>query len=439
MKTFSELFLIEPLQRAVNEEGYTVPTPIQIQSIPPLLEGKDLLGCAQTGTGKTAAFTLPILQQLWLHRKITPRGTPRVLILAPTRELAAQIEQSIRAYGKHLNLTSTVIFGGVGQHSQVNALNQGIDILVATPGRLLDLMNQRFVNLNHIEILVLDEADRMLDMGFIHDIKKILSRLPAKRQSMFFSATLEPNVIALARTMVHNAVHVSIEPEKMTVDRIDQRVYFVNKERKDALLIELLRDPAITRVIVFTQMKHVANKVAKMLNQAGIMADAIHGNKSQGARMLAMNSFRRGKIRVLVATDIAARGIDIDDITHIVNYELPNEPETYVHRIGTTARASANGEAISVCSAQERGYLRAIERFIHNQIKVVVEHAHHSNTAMNAVGESARPPPRGNRRSWGRNKAYDSRASHHGPYRGQRGHNSSSSPGASHGQWKGRR
>ena len=432
MKSFSELPLIEPLQRAVKDEGYIIPTPIQIQSIPHLLEGKDLLGCAQTGTGKTAAFTLPILQSLWLHKKVAPRGTPRALILAPTRELAAQILQSIRTYGKHLRLTSNVIFGGVGQHHQVNALNRGIDILVATPGRLLDLMNQRFVNLSQVEIFVLDEADRMLDMGFIHDIKKILLKLPAKRQSIFLSATLEPNVVALARTMVRNPVHVSIEPEKMTVDRIEQRVYFVNKERKDALLTELLADPAIKRVIVFTQMKHVANNVAKMLNQAGIHADAIHGNKSQSNRTQAMNSFRRGTTRVLVATDIAARGIDIDDITHIINYELPNEPETYVHRIGRTARASANGDAISFCSATERDYLRAIERFIRRPIKAVLEHAHHSNAAMNAVGDNARPPPKGNR-GWGRNKMHGSSTSHR-PFHGHRGHSSSSRGGSRYSQ-----
>jgi len=432
MKSFSELPLIEPLQRAVKDEGYIIPTPIQIQSIPHLLEGKDLLGCAQTGTGKTAAFTLPILQSLWLHKKVAPRGTPRALILAPTRELAAQILQSIRTYGKHLRLTSNVIFGGVGQHHQVNALNRGIDILVATPGRLLDLMNQGFVNLGQVEIFVLDEADRMLDMGFIHDIKKILLKLPAKRQSIFLSATLEPNVVALARTMVRNPVHVSIEPEKMTVDRIEQRVYFVNKERKDALLTELLADPAIKRVIVFTQMKHVANNVAKMLNQAGIHADAIHGNKSQSNRTQAMNSFRRGTTRVLVATDIAARGIDIDDITHIINYELPNEPETYVHRIGRTARASANGDAISFCSAAERDYLRAIERFIRRPIKAVLEHAHHSNAAMNAVGDNARPPPKGNR-GWGRNRTHGSSTSH-GPFHGHRGHSSSSRGGSRYSQ-----
>lgn len=391
--SFSDLPLIEQLQRAVKEEGYTVPTPIQAQAIPHLLLGRDILGCAQTGTGKTAAFALPMLQWLFQHKKVTPRGMPRALILAPTRELAAQIEQSIRAYGKHLHITSTVIFGGVGQQPQVNALNRGIDILVATPGRLLDLMNQGFVRLTEVEIFVLDEADRMLDMGFIHDIRKVIMKLPQKRQSLFFSATLEPAVVALARTLVHDPVHITITPEKPTVENVEQAVYFVDKDRKDALLVELVRNPAAKRVLVFTLMKHVANKVAKMLSGAGIRADAIHGNKSQGARTAALGAFRRGNTPVLVATDIAARGIDIDSITHVINYELPNEPETYVHRIGRTARAGAGGHAISFCSASERDYLRAIERFIRRQIKVA-DHRHHSHAAMHATGEAARPPPK---------------------------------------------
>ena len=427
MKSFAELPLIEPLQRAVREEGYTVPTPIQAQSIPHLLEGRDLLGCAQTGTGKTAAFILPMLQKLWQDRKVVQRGTPRALILAPTRELAAQIGQSIRAYGKHLRITSTVIFGGVSQHHQVIALNHGIEILVATTGRLLDLMGQRYINLNAVEILVLDEADRMLDMGFIRDIQKIIPKLPAHRQSLFFSATLEPAVIALARTLVHDPVHITVTPEEAAVDRIEQCVYFVDKERKDALLTELLRSPAIKRVIVFTQMKHVANNVTKTLNHAGIRADAIHGNKRQAARTKALESFRRGTVRVLVATDIAARGIDIDDITHIINYELPHEPETYVHRIGRTARASAEGDAISFCSASERDYLRAIEKFIHHQITIVQDQPYHSMAAMNAVGESARPPHKGTYGKWGRNRSHGGgRHSHRGNSQGHGGFNRSS-------------
>ncbi|HLC47027.1 MAG TPA: DEAD/DEAH box helicase [Candidatus Nanoarchaeia archaeon] len=427
MNSFSELPLIEPLQKAVKEEGYTVPTPIQVQSIPHLLEGRDLLGCAQTGTGKTAAFVLPILQKLWQNRKPVQRGTPRALILAPTRELAAQIGQSIRAYGKHLRITSTVIFGGVSQHHQVIALGQGAEILVATPGRLIDLVGQRYVNLGAVEILVLDEADRMLDMGFIHAIRKIIPKLPQNRQSIFLSATLEPAVVTLAKTLVHNPVHITVTPEEATVDRIEQCVYFVDRERKDALLISLLSNPSIKRVIVFTQMKHVANRVETVLNHAGIRSDAIHGNKSQAARTKALESFRRGIVRVLVATDIAARGIDIDEITHIINYELPHEAETYVHRIGRTARASAEGDAISFCSAPERDYLRAIERFIHQQIRVVRDHEYHSDIAMNAVGENARPPHKGG--GWGRNRGQGGRPNHRGnsqSYGGHRRHGSSS-------------
>lgn len=396
MKSFTELPLIEPLQRAVKEEGYTVPTPIQAQSIIPLLEGKDLLGCAQTGTGKTAAFTLPILQKLTQHKKALFHNTPRVLILAPTRELAAQIDQSIHAYGKHLRISSTVIFGGVGQQPQVHALSRGVDILVATPGRLLDLMSQGHVHLNEIEIFVLDEADRMLDMGFINDIKRIIHKLPAKRQSLFFSATLEPKVVALARTLVRDPIHVTINPEKLTVERIKQSVYFVDKESKDALLLKLVQDPIVQRVIVFTQMKHVANKVSVMLRRAGVHAEAIHGNKSQTARTFALDAFRRGKVKVLVATDIAARGIDVDAISHIINYELPNEPETYVHRIGRTARAGAEGDAISFCSASERGYLNSIERLIHIHIPIVHDHPFHSDAAMNSIGSSGGNLRRGN-------------------------------------------
>lgn len=415
MKSFTELPLIEPIQRAVKEEGYTVPTPIQAQSIIPLLEGKDLLGCAQTGTGKTAAFTLPILQRLTQYKKAAARNTPRVLILAPTRELAAQIDQSIRIYGKYVRISSTVIFGGVGQGPQVHALSRGIDVLVATPGRLLDLMNQGYIRLNEIEIFVLDEADRMLDMGFIDDIKKIISRLPTRRQSLFFSATLEPKVVALARTLVHDPIHVTIDPEKLTVERIEQSVYFVDKERKDTLLLQLVRDPAVSRVIVFTQMKHVANKVSIMLRRAGIPAEAIHGNKSQAARTFALDAFRRGKVKVLVATDIAARGIDVEAISHIINYELPNEPETYVHRIGRTARAGAEGRAISLCSAAERGYLHSIERLIRMQIPVVRDHPFHSDAAMNSTGPSG--GNRGKRHHRAFHRAGRAQRQGHGPRR----------------------
>ncbi|HLC88974.1 MAG TPA: DEAD/DEAH box helicase [Candidatus Nanoarchaeia archaeon] len=404
MKSFAELPLLEPLQRAVREEGYTVPTPIQAQSIIPLLEGKDLLGCAQTGTGKTAAFTLPLLQKLATPKVQAMRNAPRALILAPTRELAAQIRESIRTYGKYLHITSTVIFGGVGQQNQVNAINRGVDILVATPGRLLDLIGQGHLRLNRVEFFVLDEADRMLDMGFIHDIRKIILKLPAKRQSLFFSATLEPKVIALAKTLVHDPVHVSVTPETPTVEKTVQSVYFVDGHKKDMLLVKLVSDPAFKRVIVFTQMKHIANKVAAMLTQAGIRAEAIHGNKSQTARIATLEAFRRGKVHVLVATDLAARGIDVDGITQVINYELPNEPETYIHRIGRTARAGAEGQAISFCSASERGILHAIERLIHKQITVVHGHEFHSEAAMNSTCTSARsfrPNSRGRRSGFG--------------------------------------
>ena len=426
MTSFADLALIEPIHRAVRDDGSTTPTPIKERSIPSLLAGKDLLGCAQTGTGKTAAFTLPILQRLSQAQKFPSRNSPRALILAPTRELAAQIAQSIKVYGKYLRLASTVIFGGVGQGPQVHAMNRGVDVLVATPGRLLDLMNQGFVRLNEVEVFVLDEADRMLDMGFIPDIKKVIQRLPPKRQSLFFSATLEPAVIVLARTLVHDPVHVTIEPEKPTVDRIMQSTYFVNKEHKDPLLLKLLSDPAFKRVIVFTQMKHVANKVAMMLNHSQIRTEAIHGNKSQGARTASLEAFRRGRARVLVATDIAARGIDIDGVTHVINYELPNEPETYIHRIGRTARAGEQGHAISFCSANERDYLRMIEHLIRKPIAVVIDHPFHSDLAMRATGAAARPPPKGGRFGGQRSgpRAPGRFGQQRGPSRfgGQRGH-----------------
>lgn len=386
--------LIPPLRRAVAEEGYTVPTPIQEAALPHVLAGRDLFGIAQTGTGKTAAFTLPLLQQLARHRQRPVRNHPRALVLAPTRELASQIGESIQAYGRHLHLVHTVIFGGVGQFPQVGALNRGVDIVVATPGRLLDLMRQKHVFFNQLEILVLDEADRMLDMGFIRDIRAILAELPKQRHSLFFSATMAPEVVELARAMVKDPVHVTIKPEQPTVEKIAQKVMFVDRPAKDGLLASLLKDPAINRVIVFVQMKHAADKVARKLVSAGIQAVAIHGNKSQGARTQALAGFRDGRIRVLVATDIAARGLDVDDITHVINYDLPHEPETYVHRIGRTARAGASGDAVSFCCAEERDFLRAIERLIRKAVPVDMEQAFHSETARHATGAAARPPPR---------------------------------------------
>jgi ATP-dependent RNA helicase RhlE len=400
--SFDELRLNENLLRAVREEGYTTPTPIQARSIPPVLAGRDLLGCAQTGTGKTAAFTLPILHYLGENKKILPRGTPRALILAPTRELAAQIGESIKTYGKFTRITYAVVFGGVGMNPQIQALNRGVDILVATPGRLLDLMNQGFVKLGGIEVFVLDEADRMLDMGFIHDIKKVLAALPRARQNLFFSATFSPDVTTLANTMVRDPVTVSITPEQPTVDRITQSVYFVQRSDKENLLIELLKNPAINRVVVFIQMKHVANKLAQHLTKAGIRAEAIHGNKSQTARMAALHAFKTGKVRVLVATDIAARGLDIDGITHVFNYELPVEPETYVHRIGRTARAGKDGDAVSLVCGNEKAQLKDIQRLIGFEIPVE-RHSNpfHSDADERASGADARPIPRGSQRSFG--------------------------------------
>lgn len=386
--------LIPELRRAVSDEGYATPTPIQAAAIPHLLAGRDLLGCAQTGTGKTAAFTLPILQYLTQHKRVPARGRPRVLILGPTRELVAQIGESIRSYGRHLNVTYTTIFGGVGQQPQVVAVNRGVDIVAATPGRLLDLMQQGHVRLDQVEVFVLDEADRMLDMGFIRDIRAILGALPRKRHSLFFSATMAKEVVELARAMVHDPVHVTITPGQPTVEKIDQKVMFVDKGNKDALLAAILKDPAINRVIVFVQMKHHADKVVHKLMMNSIPAEAIHGNKSQSARTRALAGFKAGKLRVLVATDIAARGLDVDDITHVVNYDLPIEPETYVHRIGRTARAGASGDAVSFCAAEERDFLRAIERMIRKAILVDQEHPYHSETARNATGANARPPPR---------------------------------------------
>jgi len=386
------------IQRAAAEEGYHTPTPIQAQAIPHLLNGRDLLGCAQTGTGKTAAFTLPALDYLARNERPVYRGRPRALVLAPTRELAAQIGDSIRAYGRHLRIRHMVIFGGVGQRPQELALARGVEIAVATPGRLLDLMRQGFVKLDAVEIFVLDEADRMLDMGFIRDIRQVIAALPAQRQSLFFSATLQPEVVALARTLVRDPAQVTITPEQPAVEKIAQKVLFVDRAHKDALLVRLLKDTGMVRVLVFTQMKHAANKVCEKLQREGITASAIHGNKSQGARTSALAGFKTGAVRVLVATDIAARGLDVDGITHVINYHLPAEPETYVHRIGRTARAGAEGDALSFCHADERDALRAIERLLRAPIPVETNHPFHSEAARLATGAAARPPPRGLRR-----------------------------------------
>jgi len=387
--------LMPELQHAVSDRGYSTPTPIQEQTIAHVLSGRDLIGCAQTGTGKTAAFTLPILQYLAHTPRVRVRGCARALILAPTRELAAQIGESIRHYGRYLNITYTVVFGGVGQHPQVVAVSKGVDIVVATPGRLLDLMNQHHLYLHNIEVFVLDEADRMLDMGFIHDVKRIIAKLPQKRQTLFFSATMSQDVIKLSQTIVHNAVHVSVTPDTPAVERIKQKVFFVDKNQKDNLLAQLLEAQHLSRVLVFVQMKHAADKVVKALVRLNISATAIHGNKSQTARTEALAKFKAGKIRVLVATDIAARGIDVESISHVINYDMPSTPETYVHRIGRTARAGAQGDAVSFCSAPERDGLREIESMLRVKIPCDTAHSFHSPTAQDATGRAARPVPRG--------------------------------------------
>jgi ATP-dependent RNA helicase RhlE len=369
--SFAELGLIEPIQRAVRAENYATPTPIQVQAIPHLLQGRDLLGCAQTGTGKTAAFALPILQRLAGDpRRAGPKAC-RVLVLTPTRELAAQIAASFATYGRHLQLRRAVVFGGVGQTPQVQALARGVDILVATPGRLLDLMGQGCLRLDRLEVFVLDEADRMLDMGFIHDVQRVIRALPAKRQSLFFSATIPPEIVKLADGILTDPVAVGVRPAVSTADRIEQRVMFVAKADKRPLLGQVLQDAAIDRVLVFTRTKHGADRVVKQLAHDGVAADAIHGNKSQSARTRALERFRTGAGRVLVATDIAARGIDVDGISHVINYDLPNLPESYVHRIGRTARAGKSGIAISFCDAEERAYLRDIEALIKIRIPVI--------------------------------------------------------------------
>ncbi|MFM7727275.1 MAG: DEAD/DEAH box helicase, partial [Flavobacteriales bacterium] len=360
---FNSLGLIEPLLKALQQEGYEKPTPIQQQAIPIVLDGTDLLGCAQTGTGKTAAFALPVIQLLHNH-KIDHKGKRpiRSLILTPTRELAIQIEESFRAYGRHTPLKYLVIFGGVGQYPQTQALKAGTDVLIATPGRLLDLMNQGFIDLRQLEIFILDEADRMLDMGFIHDVKRVIAKLPAKRQSLFFSATMPPEIQRLSATILTNPKKVEVAPPATTAEKIAQCIYYVNKADKRTMLLHVLSDKGIERALVFTRTKHGANKVVKDLLKAGITSEAIHGNKSQNARQLALKNFKSKTTRVLVATDIAARGIDVDDLTHVINYEIPNVPETYVHRIGRTGRAGASGIAISFCEAEEVAYVKDIQK-----------------------------------------------------------------------------
>ncbi len=375
---FKDLAIAEPLLRALNDEGYEQPTPIQQQAIPYVLQQRDLLGCAQTGTGKTAAFSIPLLQLLSQNAKETStnegRRNIRALILTPTRELAIQIDESIQAYGRYLQLKHMVIFGGVSQFHQVANLRRGVDILVATPGRLIDLMNQGHISLSNIEYFVLDEADRMLDMGFVQDVRRIIAKLPTRRQTLFFSATMPPEIQQLANMLLQNPAKVEVAPVSSTADTIQQFVYFTEKQNKVSLLIHVLKDPAIPTALVFTRTKHGADKVARVLSKAGIRAEAIHGNKTQNARQNALTNFKSRRSRVLVATDIAARGIDIDELTHVINFDLPNVPETYVHRIGRTGRAGADGIAFSFCDYEEKIYLKDIEKLIRKSVPVIKDH-----------------------------------------------------------------
>ena len=380
--SFNNLQLIEPVLKALTNEGYTTPTPIQEQAIPVILQRRDLLGCAQTGTGKTAAFAIPILQLMHLEKERRIQNTEvrtqgrriQTLILTPTRELAIQIEESFSAYGKYVDLKHLVVFGGVSQFNQVNALRRGIDILVATPGRLLDLINQRHISLQDIKFFVLDEADRMLDMGFVHDVKRIIAKLPSKKQTLFFSATMPPEIKQLANILLVDPVKIEVTPASSTAETVQQSMYYVEKQNKRSLLIHLLSDHSITTALVFTKTKHGADRVARDLQKAGIRAEAIHGNKSQNERQRALSNFKNRKTRVLVATDIAARGIDIDELSHVINYDLPNIPETYIHRIGRTGRAGSSGIALSFCDYEEKIYLADIHKLIAKKIPIVKDH-----------------------------------------------------------------
>lgn len=387
---FEDLNIIEPILKALKRQGYTIPTPIQERSIPPILEGKDLEGCAQTGTGKTAAFSIPILQLLYNKPRVQRRQKiVKALVLAPTRELAIQIGDSFDSYGKYTGLKNAVIYGGVSQKSQVDALKSGVDILIATPGRLLDLIQQRFVNLQHIEFFVLDEADRMLDMGMGPDVKRIIAKLPKARQTMLFSATMPREISTLINSILIKPVKVAVTPVSSTVDIIKQAVYFVEKRNKTSLLIHLLKNKSIESALVFSRTKHGANKITRHLEKVGIQAQAIHGNKSQNARQLALKNFKEKKIRVLVATDIAARGIDVDELSHVINFDLPEVPETYVHRIGRTGRAGAGGVALSFCDEEEKQNLKDIEKTIAKSIPVIKDHPYPMSSSSTKVVKTA--------------------------------------------------
>jgi len=393
--TFADLALSAPLQRAIRGENYSTPTPIQALAIPHLLAGRDLLGCAQTGTGKTAAFALPILERFDHERRPAVSLAPRALVLSPTRELAVQISESFATYGRHVHFRQCVVYGGVGQGPQTRALSKGVHLLVATPGRMLDLMGQGFLRLDKLEVFVLDEADRMLDMGFLPDLKRIIAQLPKQRQSLFFSATMPESIAKLANELLTDPVRVSITPPATTVELSEQRVMYVEKGNKKDLLYHVLTQPGSNRALVFTRTKHGADKVAKQLCQSGLSADAIHGNKSQPARQRALVRFRGGSLRVLVATDVAARGIDVDGISHVINYDMPHEPESYVHRIGRTGRAGATGIAVSFCESTERGSLRAIERLVKRSIEVDQDQPYHSSVQAAPAFADRKQPRRG--------------------------------------------
>lgn len=408
---FEDLKLIEPVLKALSIEGYTQPTPIQEQAIPIILQGSDLLGCAQTGTGKTAAFAIPILQLL--HSRLGPsrdRKAIRTLILTPTRELAIQIGESFAAYGRFTGLRHTVIFGGVGQKPQADAVRSGVEIVIATPGRLLDLINQKLLHLHHLECFVLDEADRMLDMGFIHDVKKVIGHLPRHRQTLFFSATMPAEIAKLADSILSNPKKVAVTPVSSTVDSIEQSLFYVDKKDKKDLLIHLLQNPEIRTALVFTRTKHGADKVARELNKVGILTEAIHGNKSQTARQRALTNFKSRKTRVLVATDIAARGIDVDELSHVFNYEIPNVAETYVHRIGRTGRAGLSGVAISFCDHEEKAYIKDIHKLISKNIPLVTDHPYPLGSSPVAEPQTESSRPNGFRKSPFRDKGNDNRS-----------------------------
>lgn len=429
--TFKELGLIPAILRTLEEQGYKQPTPIQQQAIPILLKGRDLLGCAQTGTGKTAAFAIPILQNLSKpHKETKGRRKIKALVVTPTRELATQISESFKVYGKYTNLRTTVIFGGVKQRAQVDALRRGVDVLVATPGRLLDLINQKHINLRDIEYFVLDEADQMLDMGFIHDIKKIIALLPKNRQSLFFSATMHAKIVALSKQILGNPERVTVQPEQTTAEKVEQAIYYVTKTNKIKLLIYLLQMNTMDSALVFSRTKHGANKIVKLLLREGFKSAAIHGNKSQTARELALNNFKKGELNILVATDIAARGIDIDELSFVVNYDLPNVPESYVHRIGRTGRAGSSGVAISFCDGNEIPYLNDIQKLIGKKIRVIHEHPFINEELERASekqerdhGHKRKPKPSSKRSNSGKNKYWRKRNS--GSQRSSGGQNKS--------------